>query len=187
MKGVKSALRLLVMLAVGALVGLGIYIWNARNLTGDAMPMPFGYGASVVLSGSMEPALSVGDLLIVAETDSYRERDVVVYQSGRTPVVHRIVSIQGEEMITKGDANNTEDPPVPLGAVKGKVICVIPVVGHLLWAVRSPVGILSLVALVVILMELSYRNEKKEKAREQETIKAEIRSLLRELQEDNRE
>lgn len=187
MKRCKSALRVLVLLAAGALVGLGIYTWNARSLTGNAVPMPFGYGASVVLSGSMEPTLSAGDLLILAETEAYRELDVVVYQSGRMPVVHRVVAIQGDEVITKGDANNAPDRPLPLSAVKGKVICVIPMVGYLLWAVRSPAGILAIVVLAVLLMELSYRSEKQEEAKKQEEMKAEIRRLMQELQKDSRE
>lgn len=187
MRRCKSALRFVLLLLAGALVGLGIYSWNARSLTGDAVPMPFGYGVSVVLSGSMEPTLSVGDLLVVAEAETYREQDIVVYQSGRMAVVHRLVAIRGDEAITKGDANNSEDTPLSLTAIKGKVICVIPMVGYLLWGIRSPAGILTILVLAVLLMEGSYQNEKKEKAREQEAIKAEICQLLQELREDDGE
>ena len=64
MKQLKTALRMLALLILGVFLGIRFYAWNAQHLTGNAVPMPFGVGASVVLSGSMEPALSVGDLLI---------------------------------------------------------------------------------------------------------------------------
>lgn len=187
MKGLKTVLRLLALLLAGAVAGLGLYSWNARSLAGDAVPMPFGYGASVVLSGSMEPTLSVGDLLIVVRTEDYREQDIVVYQRGSMAVVHRIVELEGDSVITKGDANNTPDAPLPLGALKGRVIRVIPGVGRLLWAVRSPAGILVVLGLAVALTEASYRSEKKQKQQQNERIKAEIRLLMRQLQEENEE
>lgn len=67
MKQLKTALRMLTLLILGVFLGVRFYVWNAQSLTGNAVPMPFGIGASVVLSGSMEPALSVGDLLIFTE------------------------------------------------------------------------------------------------------------------------
>ena len=104
-----TRLRFVLLAFVAVVVGVNVYLWNARSLMGNTMPMPFGYGASVVLSGSMEPALSVGDLLIVREQAHYEAGDIVVYQSGSMPVVHRIVSISEEGVITRGDANNAND------------------------------------------------------------------------------
>ena len=113
MKQLKTALRMLVLLILGVFLGIRFYAWNAQHLTGNAVPMPFGVGASVVLSGSMEPALSVGDLLIFTEEKNYEVGDVVVYQSGRTPVVHRIIALDAETFTTQGDANNTADGGIP--------------------------------------------------------------------------
>ena len=181
MNKTKAALRLVLLLVVGAFLGLRIYGWNARNLTGNAVPMPFGVGASVVLSGSMEPALSVGDLLIFAEAKEYAPGDVVVYQSGRTPVVHRIIDIQDQTVTTRGDANNAADRPFDLGLVKGRVLAAIPLVGYLFMALKTPVGTLLALGGAVVLMELSYRRERKEQDEKQEEIKAEIRRLMQEL------
>lgn len=181
MKKAKTALRLLLLLIVGAFVGLRVYGWNARNLTGDAVPMPFGVGASVVLSGSMEPELSVGDLLFFGEAEKYAPGDVVVYQSGRTPVVHRIVKIQNDLVITQGDANNTADEPFDSSLIKGRVMTAIPLVGYLFLALKTPVGTLLTIGGAVALMELSYRREQKEQDEKQEEIKAEIRRLMQEL------
>lgn len=183
MKQLKTALRMLALLILGVFLGIRFYAWNAQHLTGNAVPMPFGVGASVVLSGSMEPALSVGDLLIFTEEEHYEVGDVVVYQSGRTPVVHRIVATDGETVVTRGDANNTADEPFDVRLIKGKVTAVIPAVGHLIWALKTPAGTIVTIAAAVLLMELSYRKEQQEQSREQEKIKEEIRRLMQELEQ----
>jgi signal peptidase I len=109
--------------------------------------------------------------------------DVVVYQSGRTPVVHRIIAMYEENVITQGDANNTADEPFGVQLIKGKVVTVVPLVGHLIWALKTPIGTASLVIAALLLMELSFRSERKAKAAQQEKLKAEIRQLMLELEE----
>ena len=175
--------RYLILGLLALAIGVNVFILNASHLTGNAVPMPFGVGASVVLSGSMEPALSVGDLLVFCEHKHYEEGDVVVYQSGRTPVVHRIVELDGETVITRGDANNAPDEPFGTAMIKGKVIASIPVVGYLIWALKTPVGTILTLAAAVLLMEMSYRKERQAKKNEQDKIKAEIRQLMKELDE----
>ena len=132
----------------------------------------------------MEPALSVGDLLIVREQPQYEAEDIVVYQSGSMPVVHRIVRIDSESVTTRGDANNANDEPFPVSAIKGKVIGVIPLLGYAAWALRSPIAALILLAAAVLLMELSFRAGKTKKEDEKEKLKAEIRALMEELKEN---
>jgi len=99
-------------------------------------------------------------------------------------VVHRITNISGETVTTRGDANNASDIPFPISLVKGKVVAVIPVVGYLFWALKTPVGTALTIAAAVLLMELSYRRERKTKEDEQEKIKEEIRQLMQELEEN---
>ena len=177
-------IRYLVLGLLALVIGFNIFSLNASRLAGNQVPMPFGYGASVVLSGSMEPALSVGDLLILKVDDSYFEGDIVVYQSGTMAVVHRIVSVNEETAITRGDANNTNDEPIPVASIKGRVIRSIPKVGSAVWAIKSPLGLILTIALAVLLVEMSYRGEKKEKESEQEKLKEEIRQLMKELEQD---
>ena len=101
--------RHILLVICGLLLGINIYLVNANNLLGNKMPMPFGYGAAVVLSGSMEPTFSKDDLILVKKTDNIAIGDIVVYQSNNSLVVHRVVSIDDDVVITKGDANNIED------------------------------------------------------------------------------
>ncbi|MBR3762811.1 MAG: signal peptidase I [Lachnospiraceae bacterium] len=167
-----------IVLALAAIVfGVRMYAWNAESLVGNRMPMPFGYGMAVVLSGSMEPALSVNDLIVAKETEEYEVGDMVVYQDGDSVVVHRVVTLDEETVQTKGDANNVVDAPISREMVKGKVIAYIPGAGYVVNFLRTPVGIFAVLAAAVTLMELSYRKEKQKDDDELERIKAEIRKL----------
>ena len=62
---IKDVLRWLLIVVCGLILGVNVYLANANSLVGNQLPMPFGYGAAVVLSGSMEPEFSEGDLIIV--------------------------------------------------------------------------------------------------------------------------
>ena len=50
-KKLKAILRTVFLVAVALVLGVNVYLWNARSLMGNALPMPFGYGCAVVLSG----------------------------------------------------------------------------------------------------------------------------------------
>lgn len=176
--------RYLILGIFAVIVGVNVFALNAAHLTGNAVPTPFGYGASVVLSGSMEPTLSVGDLLIAREQDGYETGDIVVYQSGSMPVVHRIVEISGETVTTRGDANNADDEDFPLAAVKGKVIAAIPLLGYVVWALKSPIAVVVILVAAFLLIECSFRKGKAEKEAEKEKIKEEIRALMDELKDE---
>ena len=180
----KPVVRYVILGILAVVIGINVFALNASRLAGNAVPMPFGVGASVVLSGSMEPTLSVGDLLIIQEQASYQTGDVVVYQSGSMPVVHRILDITDEAVITQGDANNATDTPFHPDAIKGEVVAAIPLAGYLVWALKSPIAVVIMLAAAVLLVEMSFRSGKAEKEEEKERIKAEIRALMDELKED---
>ena len=173
-------LRMAFLILVSLVVGLKIYAWNARSLTGNVLPMPFGYGGAVVLTGSMEPAIMVDELIIVKAEDSYEVGDVVVYQSGSMMVVHRIMDMDGERVITRGDANNMDDSPVELAQIKGKVIYHIPKVGGVVRILKTPAATLVLIVAAVLSVELPYQKDKEKKDEELERIKEEIRRLKEE-------
>ena len=172
-----AILRRIVLALAAIIFGVRVYAWNAESLVGNRMPMPFGYGAAVVLSGSMEPVLSVNDLIIAKETEEYALGDMVVFQDGDSVVVHRVVALDEETVQTKGDANNVADAPIGREMVKGKVIAHIPEAGYVVTFLKTPVGIFTVLAAAVALMELSYRKEKQKDDDELERIKAEIRKL----------
>jgi signal peptidase len=101
----------------------------------------FGYSMVVIEGISMEPSYERGDVAIVREkvdVDSLRVNDVILFREGRLPVVHRIIAIEegpdGPVFTTKGDNVDRPDPPVTADAVEGKVVFLIPELGHVnLW------------------------------------------------------
>lgn len=184
-KKLKSTLRITLLVFIALILGVNIYTINATRLAGNSVPMPFGVGAALVLSGSMEPELSVGDLLIVGECDEYRVDDVVVYQDGGMAITHRIVSITDDEVVTRGDANNTDDDPIKYEQIKGKVVLAIPLVGYVVNVIKTPAGILCILALAIFLLERSFRTEKKKDEEKLDAIKAEIDKLKQEQNQDS--
>lgn len=99
-----------------------------------------GYAILEVVTGSMEPTIHVGDIIIINKKETnYRESDIVTfYDVDGSFVTHRIVSINETEMITKGDNNNTEDEPVKMDKIVGKYLFKITGAGKLLASFKSP-------------------------------------------------
>lgn len=176
----KTVLRIALLVLAALVVGVNMYFLNASRLAGDAVPMPFGVGSAVVISGSMEPAISVGDLLIIFERPSYEVGDIVVFQDGRMAVTHRIVSVSENEIITRGDANNIEDEPITLEQIKGEVVLIVPYVGFAVNAIKTPIGTICILALSIIMLERSFSAEKEQKEKELDAIRAEIEKLKQE-------
>ncbi len=181
-KLLSGLLRGIVIAVAGVLLGINVYFLNAESLVGNGMPMPFGVGASIVLSGSMEPTLHVDDLIFVKKAETFTVGDIVVYQSHGSSVVHRIMSLDGETVTTKGDANNTEDDPITVSDIKGIYVGKIGGVGGFVRFMKSPVGTILILAAALILLELSFRKEKESGDRELDEIKEEIRRLQAEQQ-----
>ena len=128
---------------------------TAAPLGAHAVPQSVGADHSyVVLSGSMEPNVSVGSVVWVRDVPASRiqEGDVITFlgtESG-PPTTHRVVykagTGQNATYVTKGDANENPDAEtVPQSAVVGKVVYVVPYLGHLLMFTSSRLGILLLV------------------------------------------
>ena len=143
---------LLALILVFNLLSIG-----SRYLLGNTYANVFGFSTAVVLSGSMEPAISVNDMVVIREKDNYAEKDVISYvsQSGNL-ITHRIVDVTDEGYVTRGDANNAIDveSPVSVDKVVGKVVYVIPKVGVFLEYLKTPLGMLCITLIGFVLIGL---------------------------------
>lgn len=135
---------------------------------GQSLPMVGGKGVAVVLTGSMEPNLPVDSLIFVSREDEYKKGDVVVVQDYYNLVVHRIVEINESEVITKGDANNTEDKPCEVSSIRGKVTGHLPYVGAAVRIMKTPFGSMLLIGVVLLLWALGRRNSNGEDEEDEE-------------------
>ena len=105
------------------------------------VPKIIGAEPFTVISGSMEPTIPTGSIVVSkhAEAGEVGFGDVVTYQlkSGEPlTVTHRVVGVDVVEgktrYRTQGDANNAEDPlPVRPEQIRGVVTYHIPYVGYL--------------------------------------------------------
>lgn len=75
-----------------------------------------------VQTGSMEDGIHVGDYIIVLKHGEYKENDIVTFKKDNILITHRIVKDYGDRVVTKGDANNTEDEGISKDSIVGKVI-----------------------------------------------------------------
>ena len=131
---------------VGGMVGLAIVTFLGLAVG----PHVFGYRTLTMLTGSMAPQINPGDVAVVtpiAVTD-VTEGMVITYHepiAEHALITHRVVSVDktldGTVTIqTKGDANDAVDPWTATlsGDTAYQVQAVIPEVGHLIQALRTP-------------------------------------------------
>lgn len=131
-----------VLAATGVLAGVAF-------LSVTVLPGILNYRTYTVLSGSMEPAVRTGSIIVAVPVDARALRigDVITYKSKalQENVTHRVVEIKGDSkhptFVTKGDANQSPDPwETTYNGPAGKVILSIPLLGYFFHAVGSPQG-----------------------------------------------
>lgn len=138
---------------------VGVLLMGAVGLAVLATPL-LGNRALIVRSGSMEPTIAVGDIVIVHPGEYHIGEAIAYTMPGRENVVvtHRIVEVKDGAYITKGDANAEADSWLVSEAdILGKELFVVPWVGHVLAFAKTKTGFAGLVllpALVVILSEV---------------------------------
>lgn len=182
-------IRIVLFVLISVLLGGGIYTLNARNVGNNQMPMPLGFGLGVVLSGSMEPVLSVNDFIFVKPQDEYHKGDIVVYQANGELIVHEIIKINGEEITTQGRATDSPDDPISVKDVKGKVIWYLGGVGILVKIIKMPIVTIAILLLSVWLLIKSYSKENEEdnkKAKTLDDIRKEIEELKQGMEQNNK-
>lgn len=119
------------------------------------IPLLFKYKPLVVLSGSMEPTFKTGSVIYYREVslNELKVGDIITFNTKSNSFVsHRIVSIEGNLIETKGDANNSPDVnKVQFDDVLGKDLNIsIPYVGYYIWFVNN--NLISVVVFVVLIL-----------------------------------
>lgn len=133
------------------LIVVNLVLIVSSYLKPDELPGVLGVKPAVVLSGSMDPAIQVGDLIFVNDCDpaALKEGDVVCYLSSGKAITHRVVSIaEGDDgqprLVTKGDANNAEDRlAVSFDQVQGQWSGArVPGLGNAILFMQTPAGMI---------------------------------------------
>ncbi|MDR2973855.1 MAG: signal peptidase I [Propionibacteriaceae bacterium] len=146
------------------------------------VPKVLGGMSLTVLTGSMEPTINPGDVVVTKGIDTAQAKDLRVgdiivflpFPDDPTLVTHRIVSVgatpKGTVFTTKGDNNSVEDDwEVNDYKVRGKVVYWLPKVGYLRqWAGQSTEWIIlgvavALIGYAIVTFIISFRSPKKNK------------------------
>lgn len=128
-------------------------------------PNLLGMKSLAVLSGSMEPKIPVGSIVIIydVEPDELQTGDVITYNlGGGTLVTHRVVEVDvdNQSIITKGDANEVEDgAPVSFSQVVGKMKMHVPYLGYISIYIRTPLGIAAACGVLIVVVLLTFLPE----------------------------
>lgn len=132
----------------------------------------FGYTAFKVVSGSMYDTIDIGDIVIVKikkDKDVFSEDNIIVFKEENSIITHRIIEIDGEKIITKGDANNTEDEPITREKIIGKVTKIIPNVEIWKKVFTSPQVVISIITTIILFtIAFSYDGDKKSKTNQEQ-------------------
>ena len=122
---------------VSGVVTVRLVALVALALALAVVPRILGGASLTVLSGSMEPTYSPGDVVVPIPQDHYNVGDVVTYQptpGDPTLITHRITrvlyGVDGTSYITRGDANGADDDPILGDQIMGKVRYSVPAVGY---------------------------------------------------------
>ena len=185
-----------IILAVILVINCTLIVKSYTNK--DKVPDFAGHRPFIVLTGSMEPVIMGGDLIITKEVDpsQIKKGDIISFTdpdgNGVTVVTHRVIEIINDEnglsFKTKGDANNVEDKsPVPAKNVQGLYQTRLPGIGKVFMFMQTTAGLVVCV-IVPLLLFIGYdlikrkKDEKKTKD-DNEELKAELERLKAEKAE----
>lgn len=137
-------------------------------IAASLLPIKNNYRILAVMSGSMEPTISTGALIIIKPVAQYKEQDIITFKSpGSTKkndyTTHRLVKIEEKDgqkkFVTKGDNNKTDDTEqITQDKIIGKEFFSIALLGYLLGYIKTLPGLLIIVivpAVIIIYEEIN--------------------------------
>jgi signal peptidase len=151
---------------------------GAGILASVSVPLLFGYRTFIVMSGSMEPAIHTGDLVVdrTIPPEDARVGDVVTYRDPYHPnrlITHRVRGVEASgdhvNFVTKGDANNDSQKwAVARAGSVGVVRFRMVKLGYVLFYMSRPIGRLFLIVVPIVLLSaneivLIWRKDPEEK------------------------
>ena len=153
LKKILSVFKLiLIVFLIVFIICFGSIVYQKKVLK-SSMPNLFGYAGGTIVSGSMEPNIKIGDYVIVSVNGGYDVGDVVMFKRGNSYIAHRVIEVFDDGIITKGDANDTEDKKISNDDVVGPVIKVIKGLGNFLtFLAKYKYLFFVIIVLVIILL-----------------------------------
>lgn len=115
----------------------------------------------IVISGSMKPKINKGDIAFITkhiEYEDIKKGDIISYSLGKTKVLHRVIAITDNGLITKGDYNDNVDfGIVTKNQVNGKYLFSVPLIGYLILLIKKYK--LVFLCIIVVFIVISRKKE----------------------------
>ncbi len=142
------------------------------NKTGKSI---FGYNMYIITTDSMKPNINSGDIIIInkADKENLKVGDVITFSQPEGLITHRIVKIEEDEYITKGDNNNIEDEKkVKYEQIKGRKVMKIPFLGKVVILLQDEVYIIVIIIIVLLIYLNVQTREEKDRIRREKKERA---------------
>lgn len=120
-----------------------------------------GYTIFQVITGSMSNTINPQDIVIVKLTDDVKTHDIITFRVGDDFVTHRIIGNEEDKIITRGDANNSQDAPITKDQIVGKVVFIISNVAIWINVIKEPVVIAAIIISIIVVKLLFFKENKK--------------------------
>lgn len=166
---------------VALIVLCAIFLMGSRLL---------GYRVFTVISGSMEPKYSVGDLIYVKQVDpdGIKKGDIITFilNEQLTVATHRVEAVDAENryFYTKGDANETIDAsPVHFNNVIGVPQFSIPLLGYVSNFIQNPPGTYITIGVGLVLIIAVFVPDLLKKEKDTENANENSQDLPEEVEE----
>lgn len=128
-----------------------IYIMHCKYIKQEELIKLFGKSILVVTTGSMNPTIDSEELIIISEKENYEINDIVTYEDkDGFLITHRIIELNENEFITKGDSNNLKDEPCDINKIQGKVIFHSKVLGVFVLYFLKPIIFIYLTIIIFV-------------------------------------
>lgn len=145
----------ILLVIISVLIVIGVFYITQIKLFNNDYANLLGYTFFEVATGSMSPTINVGDVVIVKITKEVNENDIIVFKEENNFITHRLIQKEEGQIISKGDANNSEDKSITEDSILGKVITIIPQIGNWRKAILSP-EVISLILILIVLLIISF-------------------------------
>lgn len=147
MKIIKRVLKIVLYVLLSLIILFSVYSLFMTKVLNKSYVNIFGYTYYVVASGSMSGTIEVNDIIVVDIGADYKEDDIITFIDTKSFITHRVVKIEGDRVVTKGDVNQVNDEPINKNDVIGKVVLIISVATLL-----KLIGVLLLLILLYIVI-----------------------------------
>ena len=163
MKKIFNIILNIVSVILSIILVIVLVSWFQVNVQKRDYANIFGYTVFEVVTGSMSGTIEIDDYVIVKNTKDINLKDIITFKDKKNYITHRVVEIRGDKIITRGDANNSNDIEITYDDIVGKVVFKISGAGIwkdvlLDYKVMIPIIVtLLLFALYFSIEEIKYR------------------------------